>query len=192
MRQYARGNVDALGTLVERHRRCLYGYILQMTEGKGDADEVFQGVWYRVIRKHKSYRAKNFRGWIMRIAHNLIIDRARRHKPGFSLDASEDGEQDMPVITAPGIGAGEALASRELGERIANAVRQLPFEQREVFLMRSQMDLPFKKIARIQHVSINTALARMHYAVDKLRTLLAQEHREWQTSGESSRQRTEQ
>jgi len=186
MRRYARGNVDALGTLVERHRRCLYGYILQMTGGREDADEIFQGVWFRVIRKHNSYRAKNFRGWIMRIAHNLIIDRARRRKPGFSLDDSGDDEHGAPPVAAPDIGPAQALAARELGSKIAEAVRLLPLEQREVFLMRSQMDLSFKKIAGIQRVSINTALARMHYALGKLRTLLAEEHEEWQTSGKST------
>ena len=54
MRRYARGNVDALGTLVERHRRCLYGFILQMTEGREDADGIFQEVWFREIRNHRS------------------------------------------------------------------------------------------------------------------------------------------
>ena len=186
MRRYACGNVDALGTLVQRHRRCLYGFILRMTEGREDADGIFQEVWFRVIRKHKSYRAKNFRGWIMRIAHNLIIDRARRRKPGFSLDDSGNDERGAAPVAAPDIEPAQALAARELGGRIAEAVRLLPLEQREVFLMRSQMDLSFKKIAGIQRVSINTALARMHYALGKLRTLLAEEHEEWQTSGKST------
>ena len=181
MKRYARGDVDALAVLMERHRRCLYGFILQMTEGRADADGIFQDVWFRVIRKHKRYRARNVRGWLVRIAHNLVIDRARKRKPGVSLDDPSAGERDGRVTSADA-DPGESLAARELGARIAAAVSRLPPEQREVFLMRSQMDLSFKKIAGIQRVSINTALARMHYAVGKLRGLLAEEYQDWQTA----------
>ena len=68
------------------------------------------------------------------------------------------------------------LEDGETGVEIAQAVRQLPPEQREVFIMRVQGDLPFKEIARVQKVSINTALARMQYALSKLRDLLAEEY----------------
>jgi RNA polymerase sigma-70 factor (ECF subfamily) len=154
-----------------------------MTEGRGDADDVFQEAWFRVIRKHRSYRAGNFRGWLARITHNLIVDRARKRKPDFSLDASAgEGRETRPAQDGQPE-PGRAMAARELGQRIAAAVRSLSPEQREVFLMRSQMELSFKEIARIQSVSINTALARMHYAVGKLRGLLADERRQWQTCG---------
>ena len=68
------------------------------------------------------------------------------------------------------------MADRDLGQRIESAVRQLPEEQKEVFLMRVRGDLPFKDIAAIQGVSINTALARMQYAIVKLRNALKSEY----------------
>ena len=80
---YRRGDTEALGRLVEQYRRPLYGFILNMTEGREDADEVFQEVWFRALRSLDRYRDRRFLSWLFRLAHNLIIDRARRRKtPG--------------------------------------------------------------------------------------------------------------
>lgn len=177
--RYRRGDVDALAELVERYRRPLFGYILNMTGGQTDADEVFQEVWFRAIKRLPRYRHGSFPGWLMRIAHNLVIDRARRRKPGVSLDAERD-EGDPLRETIPGDGPDprRAAEDRDIGARISDAVQSLPPPQKEVFLMRVQGDLPFKRIASIQGVSINTALARMHYATAKLRDLLREDYAE--------------
>lgn len=165
--------------LVDRHRSTLFGYIVNMTGGRDDADEIFQEVWLRVIRKLGRYRHKNFRGWLVRIAHNIIIDRTRRKKPTFSLD--EEGKKGGAIAEAiPGNAPApfNRIEESELGRHIAVAVATLPVEQREVFLMRTKMDLSFKEVARIQKTSINTALARMQYALGKLRPLLKKEYEE--------------
>ncbi len=175
--QYLGGEVSALEQLVEKYRRPLFAFILNMTEGRGDADEIFQEVWFRAIRSLKRYKQKNFLGWLMRIAHNLVIDRARRKKPDVSLDQSPGGDDEgLALINRlPSQDAGpDGLAEAgDLGQVIAAAVATLPVDQREVFLMRTKVELPFKEIARIQGVSINTALARMQYALNKLRPMLA-------------------
>ncbi|MBT3294809.1 MAG: sigma-70 family RNA polymerase sigma factor [Verrucomicrobia bacterium] len=175
--QYRGGDVDALSELVEKYRRPLFGFILNMTEGHGDADEVFQETWFRAIRKLDSYRQKNFMGWLMRIARNLIIDRHRRKRPSVSLDATQ-AETGLPLMeladTAAGPGA-QAISGDAVGT-VARAVATLPLEQKEVFLMRLQAGLGFKAIAKAQGVSINTALARMQYALAKLRPLLQDEY----------------
>lgn len=174
---YRQGRVDALETLVEKYKPALFGFIVNMMEGRGDADDVFQEVWFKAVRKLDTYRHQNFRGWLVRIAHNVIIDRARRRKPDVSLDA-EDDDGRSAVDTVPGGSADPAarIAAAELGMRIEAAVASLPDEQKEVFLMRVRLDLSFKEIARIQKVSINTALARMHYALGKLRPMLADDY----------------
>ncbi len=175
--QYRRGHVAALETLVERHRRTVFGFILNMTNDYGDAEEVFQEVWFRVIRKIGMYRERNFPGWLVRIARNIIIDRARRRKPDFSLDSeSRDGRSPGDVLPGKDPGPRARLAASDLGRKIVAAVAVLPREQKEVFLMRLRAEIPFKEIARIQKVSINTALARMQYALDKLRTLLKDDY----------------
>jgi RNA polymerase sigma-70 factor, ECF subfamily len=175
--RYKRGDVDALERLVERYRRPLYGFILNMTEGREDADEIFQEVWFRAIRKIGLYRRKNFCGWLMRIAHNLVIDRARRRKPDRSLDEErEDGGSLASVLPSGERGPTDNVQATDIGRAIAQAVETLPAEQKAVFLMRVKAELPFKEIAKIQGVSINTALARMQYALAKLRPLLKREY----------------
>ena len=144
--------------------------------------QVFQEVWVRAIKNMNRYRQKNLLSWLFRIAHNLMIDRVRRRKFVVSLDASasEDGVSLGERIAGAGLGPDSETGGRELGLRIEAAAAQLPLEQREVFWLRMQADLSFKEIAKIQKCSINTALARMQYAVSKLRKELADEYRELQ------------
>lgn len=181
LRRYRDGDAAALGALVEKYRRPLFGFIANMTGDGADADDVFQEVWFKAIRKMALYREENFGGWLMRIAHNTVIDRVRRRKGMCSLDAGagddEGGSGSLAgVLPAAGLDPAGNTEAGELGRRISEAVSALPPEQKAVFLMRVEMDLPFREISRIQQVSINTALARMHYAVGKLRTLLKDDY----------------
>jgi len=175
---YRQGDVEALGKLVEHYRRPLYGFILKMTEGADDAEEVFQEVWFRAIKHLNKYRQKHFLSWLFRIAHNLIIDRARKAKPLVDIQgATEDGVDAIESrVAGPGIGPAAETAGHDLGAHIAAAVKKLPLQQKEVFVMRTEGDLPFKEIARIQKTSVNTALARMHYALVKLREQLRDDY----------------
>lgn len=182
---YRAGDTESLGELVEKYKRPLFGFILRFSEGREDADEVFQEVWVRAIKNMNRYRQKNLLSWLFRIAHNLMIDRIRRNKSVVSLDtsASEDGISLGEQLATTLLGPDSETGGRDLGVRIEAAAAQLPPEQREVFWLRMQADLSFKEIAKIQKCSINTALARMQYAVSKLRKELAVEYRELQEAG---------
>ncbi len=175
--RYREGDIEALGQLVELYRRPLYGFILRMTEGCGDPDEVFQEVWFRVIKKLHLFKDKNFLGWIFRIAHNLVVDHSRMRKR-FTRLKMEDSKEDViaRVIQDPGPGPDTVFGNQDMGLRIRAALEKLPEEQKEVFVMRVDARLPFKEIAKIQGVSINTALARMQYALAKLREELKDEY----------------
>jgi len=184
IRRYLNGDLSAFEALVERHQRPVFAYLLKMTGRKGDAEDIFQEMWMRALRHLSSYKQKNFRGWLFRIARNLVIDRARRARPDVSLDAPrENGFPLSETMPASAPDPGEQAAHRQLAARIEAAVDTLPAEQKEVFVMRMQGGLPFREIATAQGVSINTALARMQYAVRKLRPLLASHYAEMTGSG---------
>lgn len=173
LEQYRAGRAEALAELVERYRKPLFGFILNMTTAYDHADDLFQEVWLRAIRNLDRFDNRNLLGWLFRIAHNLVVDQARRRKPDMSLDAdNEEGASLKDSLPDPSLTPDQAAASRDQAVRIAQAVHSLAPEQKEVFLLRVEADLPFKEIAAIQGVSINTALGRMHYAVTRLRRIL--------------------
>lgn len=182
---YRHGDTEALGELVEKYKRPLFSFILRFSGGREDADEVFQEVWVRAIKNMNRYRQKNLLSWLFRIAHNLMIDRGRRHKPVLSLETPVDEDGTVPAgrLAVSGLDPAEEAGGRDLGARIEAAADTLPVEQREVFWLRMEAGLSFKEIARVQKCSINTALARMQYALAKLRKKLAAEYCELQEAG---------
>ena len=182
--EYRRGRIEALDRLVEQYRRPLFGFILNMTEGREDAEEVFQETWYRTLRRLDDVDGRRLLSWLFRVARNLIVDRARAKRPMESLN--QTGREHRPGtpaledrLPAAGLSPAGETAGRDLGRRLREAVARLPPEQKEVFLLRVEGDMPFREIAGIQKVSINTALARMQYALSKLRNDLKDEYAAW-------------
>jgi RNA polymerase sigma-70 factor (ECF subfamily) len=175
--RYLSGDPEAMERLIERYRKKLFGYIYRMVSSHADADDIFQDVWMKVIRKIEGYRPESFSAWLMTLTRNIVIDRIRSQKPTSSLDEINDSGAAMAEqIPSIGLNPVELSSAKELGIRIELAIAGLPLDQREVFLLRTQMDLGFKEIASMQGVSINTALARMQYGLDKLRKVLQGEY----------------
>lgn len=174
IREYLQGNVDSLAQLIEQTRGPLFAYISKMMRGHPDSEEIFQEVWIRAARNLDRYRDERFLSWLCRIAHNLIIDRFRKDRRMNSLDEPfhEGGPALADQLQDQAPSPCDQVAASDLQSAVAAAVARLPPEQREVFLLRTEADMPFKEIARLQGVSINTALARMQYAVRKLRSEL--------------------
>ncbi len=181
---YLGGDANALAPMVEKYKRPLYSFILKMTEGREDTDEIFQETWFRALKNIHKFRHKNFLNWLFRIAHNLVIDRARRNKRNVSMQSTQRGEEEGNTLeerlAAPGITPAEEVGGIGLGENIECAVQTLSPEQKEVFLLRMYGNISFKEIAKIQKCSINTCLARMQYALSKLRSILQKEYDELQ------------
>ena len=174
--RFLQGDANALCALVDAYRKPLFSFIVQMSGGD-DADEIFQEVWMKAMHALPRYRHKDrFSSWLFKIAHRLIIDRSRKRKPVLSPDM-ESGIQAAPG-TISRVTPHDTISDHEIGMQIRAAVATLPPEQRDVFLLRMDGDLTFKEIARIQKTSINTALARMSYALDKLRAHLASTYKE--------------
>jgi RNA polymerase sigma-70 factor (ECF subfamily) len=173
--RYSKGQVDALEILIDRYRRQLFGYIIGMTRNQHEADDVFQEVWLRAIKKLARYKHGNLLGWLTRIAHNLVIDRGRKKKPDTILDNPiEEGGTIIDLIPGNESGPEDEMLEAEIRSRIEDAIEELPVEQKEVFLLRVRSKMQFKEIAKIQKVSINTALARMQYALAGLRPFLSE------------------
>lgn len=184
IKAYLAGDSNALEPLVEKYKRPLYSFILKMTEGREDAEEIFQETWFRALKNIHKFKYKNFLNWLFRIAHNLVIDRARRNKKNVSMQTRIGGaDSDSTLedhLAAPGISPAEEAGGTGLGRQIDQAVETLSPEQKEVFMLRMYGNVSFKEIAKIQKCSINTCLARMQYALTKLRSILQEEYKELQ------------
>jgi RNA polymerase sigma-70 factor (ECF subfamily) len=173
---YLAGNAEDFEVLYERYKRQVYSYLNKMLQSQSHtADDLFQQVWIKALDKLHVYKNKDrFLGWILRIAHNMAIDhfrRGRKHLNNLELDREEAPE----ISEAPGKEPWRGMDRAELDVIIGKALETLPDEQKEVFLMR-QEKISFKDIAEIQQCSINTALARMQYAVKNLRKELSELH----------------
>lgn len=173
IRSYLGGQETAFEALYARHRKRLYGYLNSLLPGRtAEADEIFQLTWIRVVKHLPKYRDQGcFAAWLFRMARNLLIDRIRREQRGGLLTIL-DGEDTPPLPSPAGSEPWRNLDEHDLKGAIHLAVSELPPQQREVFLMRCNEDMPFKEIAAIQKCSINTVLARMQYALKHLRSRL--------------------
>lgn len=174
---FSTGDASALDKLVERYRRALFPWFVGMTGNRSDAEDLFQDLWFRVIRHAGRFNDVSFKAWLWKIARNLLIDYRRKRKPTISLDAT-DSDEDQPLLDqlmSSEVGPARRVEREDLIRRVMREVGTLPEVQREVFLMRVQGDLPFGEIAETLNIPLNTALGRMHDAMTKLKKALAEE-----------------
>lgn len=172
--RYLNGDTEAFSVLYEQYRKPLYSYITRSLSGScGTAaiDDIFQKIWLKVVDNLDKYRNQDkFAAWLFRIARNMIIDYVRQAKirsANTPLLPEDDCGSELEMI-ADNSSCGDALLSNaEFTEAFECAVQEISPELREVFLMRMD-DISFKEIAEVQNCSINTALARMQYAIKNL------------------------
>ena len=172
---YLNGDESSLEKLIRRHKRKVYAYILMIVKDDQLADDLFQDTFIKVINTFRSGSYKEegkFIQWVMRIAHNLIIDHFRRAKRLPLVNNSNDDYDifDMVRITDPSIE--EQIIMEQIHEDVRSLIEFLPAEQKEVLMMRHYDNMSFKEIADATDVSINTALGRMRYALINLRKIV--------------------
>lgn len=180
MLRYRDGEVRAFEVLLTRHRKPVYNFILRFVMDPALAEDLLQETFLRVIKGSESYeRQAKFTTWLYTIARNLCVDASRRgkHRKAASLDAPLDADDDggatlLDRVSDPKGTVDRQVIGKQLGERIARAVDQLPAEQREVFVLSEILGLPFKEVAAIVGCPENTAKSRMRYALEKLREAL--------------------
>jgi RNA polymerase sigma-70 factor (ECF subfamily) len=166
--RYRDGDVAAFEILYRRHNDALYRYLLRLCRHRDNADDIFQEVWGKIIKAADRYRpTAKFTTFLYRVAHNCFIDHLRRnkrhlHAGDFDPDSHAD-PGDLP----------EMLAERSLArERLELALRDLPDEQRDVFLLHEEAGLDLDEIALITGSNRETTKSRLRYAVNKLRAAI--------------------
>ena len=175
--RYREGDASCFEALLERYQAKVYGYIFSVVKDKETADDIFQETFYKVIVTINSdqYKDENkFIHWVMRIAHNLIVDHFRRNNK-MPLVPNRPESDVLDNLKFPDENAEHVMMKKQTGQNIRKLVKMLPPEQRRVVILRHYGHCDFKDIAARTGVSINTALGRMRYAIINLRRL-AKEH----------------
>jgi len=178
--RYLNGDHNSLEQLINRHQNRIYAYILMIVKDKALADDLFQDTFIKVINTIRagSYNEEGkFLQWVMRIAHNLIIDHFRKSNRMPVIDNSKN--EDFNIFDTLNI-MEQSIEDKIITDQIHRDVRKLieflPNEQKEVLYMRHYAEMSFKDIAEVTDVSINTALGRMRYALINLRKLIAEKN----------------
>jgi len=171
---YIAGQHSALEKLIHRHKSRIYAYILMVVKDKELAEDLFQDTFIKVINTIRSGQYKEegkFIQWVMRIAHNLIIDHFRKSNRLPLIENSR--EYDIfEKVRIPVESVEEMIITEQIHKDVKKLIEYLPKEQKEVLVLRHYADMSFKDIAELTDVSINTALGRMRYALINLRKLV--------------------
>lgn len=174
VKNYIAGDESALAVLINRHQSKIYGFIYSKIADRDLADDVFQDTFIKVINtlKSNSYNEEGkFLPWVMRIAHNLIVDQFRKNKKMPMLRETEEFSifsilsDNEPTIEAK-------IITNLIENDLQKIIKELPDDQKEVLVMRIYQDMSFKEISDATGVSINTALGRMRYALMNLRKVI--------------------
>lgn len=174
---YENGNDSAFDELLQRHQSYVYSYILFLVKEEDVADDIFQETFTRAIiaiRSHKYQTTGKFSAWLIRIAHNLIIDSTRDTESGMFVTQEKFSPIILNDIRLSEGGIETNIIEQQKADQIRKMLDYLPDVQREVVLLRFYEDLSFKEIAEKTGVSINTSLGRMRYALINLRKLVQQ------------------
>lgn len=176
---YVRGNNRAFDELLSRNQSKLFSYILFVVRDEDKTNDLFQETFVKVITKLHQGRyvdSGKFGAWIMRIAHNVIMDWYREQRSRNLIEPTD--ENDLSNLSGNEI-LDSNVENRYVNDQIMvdvkNMMNMLPPTQREVVFMRFYQDLSFKEIAKTTGVSINTSLGRMRYAILNLRRM-SKEH----------------
>jgi len=171
---YLNGDESVLEELLRRHKNKIYTSIYLLVKDQYLAEDIFQDTFIKVINTLRSGRYNEegkFLPWVLRIAHNLVIDYFRKEKR-TPVITSADGTDILSLLQVNEESAEDRLLREQTHADLRAMIHLLPDEQKEVLIMRHYADLSFKEIADLTEVSINTALGRMRYALSNLRKMM--------------------
>lgn len=177
LNNYLSGDSAAISQLIERHSRRIRDYIRMMVKDADVADDVLQETLIKVVRVIDEGRYVDngkFLSWVLRIAHNQVIDYFRSQKSAKTVNESDAGYNMLGTLRFAERTVEDNIISEQIEADVRRLVEHLPDEQREVVKLRYFSGLSFQEIADQTGVSINTALGRMRYALINLRKMIAE------------------
>ncbi|MEM1003650.1 MAG: sigma-70 family RNA polymerase sigma factor, partial [Bacteroidota bacterium] len=160
VKNYIAGDEKALETLINRYNQRISSFIYSKVLDRDVAEDIFQDTFIKVIKtlKRGSYSEEGkFLPWVMRIAHNLIIDYFRKNKRMPKFEGSDDFNI-FSVIKDDKLNAEKRIIKDQIDRDLTLLIEELPDDQKEVLVMRIYKDMSFKEISENTGVSINTAL----------------------------------
>jgi RNA polymerase sigma-70 factor (ECF subfamily) len=178
VKNYLNGDNASFETLLTRHKNRVFAFIMSKIKNRDLSEDIFQDTFIKVInslQKGKYNEEGKFLPWMMRIAHNLMIDHFRKEvkmrkvRPTAEFDifdVLDDGNKNQE----------EVMMQTQVHADLKVLIEQLPKDQKEVLKMRYFENLSFKQISDSTETSINTALGRMRYALINLRKLAEKQH----------------
>jgi RNA polymerase sigma-70 factor (ECF subfamily) len=180
MLRYAAGSLQAFNLLYARHEMGVWRYVLRSVRVQAVADDLLQDVWFALARQAPHYLpTAKFKTWLFTLAHNRLVDYFRTAKQHVSLDddGDDDDEHDSVALVQTlaansGFGPLRRLESKEQARALLDAIEQLPFAQREAFMLQAEAGMDVHEIAKTTGVSFETAKSRLRYARSHLKELL--------------------
>ena len=178
VKQYINGDNKSFEILLNRHKNRVFAFIMSKIKNKDLSEDIFQDTYVKVVnslQKGKYNEEGKFLPWVMRIAHNLVIDHFRKQKKMQMVRSNNDFDI-FDVIKDDNINVDDRLIRDQIFSDLRGLINLLPNDQKEVLMMRYFEEMSFKKIAEHFDISINTALGRMRYALINLRVLKKKRH----------------
>ena len=175
LNQYLSGDRGAISQLIDRHSNRVRDYIRMMVKDHDLADDILQETFIKAVQVIDDGRYADtgkFLSWMLRIAHNKVIDYFRSQKSAKTVNESESGYNVLGTLRFADSSVEDRLISEQIALDVRRLVDHLPQEQREVVMLRYYSGLSFQEIAEQTKVSINTALGRMRYALINLRKMI--------------------
>lgn len=173
---YVNGNNKAFDLLLERNQSRLFSYILFIVHDRSMAEDLFQETFVKIISKlheGKYSSSGKFVSWMLRIAHNAVMDWYRRQKNEKTMEVYNENDLYGDSTSVLDVNIENHFVKEQVLRDVQRMMNLLPITQREVVFMRFYQNLSFKEIAELTNVSINTALGRMRYAVMNMRRMAA-------------------
>lgn len=171
---YIDGDESALSDLITRHKQRIFSFIYSKVYDRDITEDIFQDTFIKVIRtlKRGAYNEEGkFLPWVMRIAHNLVIDHFRKNNRMPKFENSGDFNI-FSVLSDTSLNAEKSMIKGQVENDVRRLIEELPEDQKTVLLMRIYREMSFKEISEQTGVSINTALGRMRYALINLRKVI--------------------